>query len=439
MIDQADNHHPSDGPPRELGRGLLTRGQAEPAAAPTAPVAEKRPSPLSLSDRVRSLKLPDQPKQARSQGSWFPWLLCLLLGGISGYLGYRAYTTEPAAKTDDASLTKSSDPDAKAPELLPGQVALNAGGYVVPIRRVQIAPKVGGEVIELLKINGRELQEGDFVKKGQWLARLDRSKYEFEYQRMKALEAQAEADLKKLEAGGREEEKKQTNLAWQEAAEALKENEENRDLLKDEANRLRRSRQASSAEELVRVESRLVQAELKVQQVKLKMQQLEQVRDIMKRGREEDILRAKATLAHAVAQRDNAKYDLDMTEVVAPVTGIILKKNAEVGNTVRPEAFSNGLSASLCEMADLKELEVDVDISERDLTSVYRGQKCEVRTEAFPEKVYQGVVSRLWPEANRSKASVSARVRIDIPDNDVLLRPEMRARVAFLAKEKDKK
>ena len=90
-------------------------------------------------------------------------------------------------------------------------------------------------------------------------------------------------------------------------------------------------------------------------------------------------------------------------------------------------------------MADLKELEVDVDMSERDLTSFYRGQKCEVRTEAFPEKVYQGVVSRLWPEANRSKASVSARVRIDIPDNDVLLRPEMRARVAFLAKGKEKK
>ena len=50
MIDQADNHHPSDGPPRELGRGLLTRGQAEPAAAPTATVAETgiRVSPVRV-------------------------------------------------------------------------------------------------------------------------------------------------------------------------------------------------------------------------------------------------------------------------------------------------------------------------------------------------------------------------------------------------------
>ena len=98
MIEQADSRHPLiDGQPRDPGRGARTLAQGEPAPTPTVTVAEKRSTPLSLSDRVRSLKLPDQPKQARSQGSWFPWLLCLLLGGISGYLGYRAYTTEPAS------------------------------------------------------------------------------------------------------------------------------------------------------------------------------------------------------------------------------------------------------------------------------------------------------------------------------------------------------
>jgi len=152
--------------------------------------------------------------------------------------------------------------------------------------------------------------------------------------------------------------------------------------------------------------------------------------------RQEDIDEARHAYQYAVAQEANAKYDLDCTDIQAPVTGIILVKRAEVGNTVRPEAFSNGLSASLCDMADLKEMEVDVDVSERDLNRVFVNQKCEIRTEAFPDVVYRGQVARLMPEANRSKASVSVRVSIAVPNDDTLLRPEMRARVTFLAKEK---
>ena len=90
-------------------------------------------------------------------------------------------------------------------------------------------------------------------------------------------------------------------------------------------------------------------------------------------------------------------------------------------------------------MADVRDLEVDVDVSERDLDRVSGGQHCEVRTEAFPDKVYPGHVSRIMPEANRSKASVSVRVHIDVPEGDELVRPEMRARVAFLAKNADDK
>src|SRR5205823_14963476 len=138
-----------------------------------------------------------------------------------------------------------------------------------------------------------------------------------------------------------------------------------------------------------------------------KVEQQLQIHRLMQQGpRKEDIEKAKAAYTLACAQRDNAKYDLDNTEVRAPISGRILKKQAELGNTVRPEAFSNGLSASLCEIADVRDLEVDVDVSERDLDRVSGGQHCEVRTEAFPDKVYPGHVSRIMPEANRSKASV---------------------------------
>jgi multidrug resistance efflux pump len=256
------------------------------------------------------------------------------------------------------------------------------------------------------------------------LARLDRTKYEFAYRWMKAAADQAEAEYRKLEAGNREEEKLQ-------AAAALREAEHLRDQYKDEYLRLTRARSAHSAEELIRAESKLNQANFKVEQ-------LRQMAKIMEDGaRREDRDKAKAAWEHAAAQRDNAKYDLDSCDVVAPISGRILVKRAEVGNTVRPEAFSNGLSASLCEMADLRFLEVDVDVSERDLERVFVGQRCEIRTEAFPDRVYPGAVSRLMPEANRSKACVSVRVSINLPPDDRLVRPEMRARVSFLSPGKD--
>lgn len=380
---------------------------------------------LSLSDRVRTLRLPQDQSQA-ARTSPVGWLVALLFAATTGYLGYMVYTRpaegigQATAASPAAQSPGETPVGATSPQRPAGRVVLEAGGYVIPVRRAKVSPKVGGEVLELF------IEEGMRVKKGDVIARLDRTKLEFEYRRLAALAETAKADYEKQLKGNRPQE-----IAAAEAS--LRESEEMRDQLRDEVGRLRRSRLVTPVDELIRVESRLSQADFRVRQ-------LQEQYELMKAGyREEDIARAKAAYEQAVAQRDSAKYDLDNTEVVAPVTGVILAKRAEVGDTVRPEAFSNGLSASLCEMADLRNMEVDVDISERDLIRVHPGQKCEIRTEAFPDRMYQGVVDRLMPEANRSKASVSTRVRIIIPEDDNLLRPEMRARVSFLNDEETAK
>ena len=72
-----------------------------------------------------------------------------------------------------------------------------------------------------------------------------------------------------------------------------------------------------------------------------------------------------------------------------PIDGTILKKNAEEGNLVNPIAM-NG-SFSLCDLADLSDLEVELTIEERDISKVAVGQKCKVRTEAYPDRIYEGV------------------------------------------------
>lgn len=397
-------------PPKDAEVPLATRA--------SEPVPNGRP--LSLSDRVRSLRLPDQAARPPAP-SRLPWLLCLVLAGTCAYLGYRV-ANAPQPTADDAPAPTVTDATAGHGESAAPPVdsrGMTSGGFIVPVRRVQISPKVGGQAIKMF------FQENDFVKKGEVLAVIDPEKYQFAYDRMKAAADQARAEYEKMKNGWRDEEKAQAENSWREAM-------ENRDQLRDELDRLRRARNAASAEDLVKGESRLLQAGLKARQ-------LEEVFKMMTRGnREEDIAKAKAAWENAVAMRDDMKYDLDNTKVRAPIDGTILKKYAEEGNMVRPEAFSNGLSASLYDMADLKQLEVDIDVPERDIEAVHKGQRCEVWPEAFPKRVYGGYVSRLMPEAERSKASIYVRVRIEIPDDDDLLRPQMRARVRFL-KEDGKK
>lgn len=404
MSERMDNNHPSP--------------------SPVASQPEEAPRSLSLKDRVRSLRLTDNQTRRPSARAWLPWALVLVLGAGCAYLGYNAYLAGTAVDPEKQQASASADSQPRPADRPTGRIALGGvGGYIVPVQRVVVSPKVGGEVIELLKIDGRDIREGDVVEKGQWLAKLDRSKYEFEYQRAVAMTDQTWAEYEKLANGNRAEEIKQSEFALREA-------EHHVGQLLDEVSRLRRARTAASAEETYRLESRLSQAEAKAEQ-------LRQVHILMQKGwREEEISSRWAAYMQAEAQLANAKYDLDNTVVRAPIGGTILIKRAEVGNTVRPEAFSNGLSASLCEMADLAQMEVDVDVSERDLAAVFEGQDCEIRTEAPSDTIYKGTVARLMPEANRSKASVSVRVRIIVPPGDQHLRPELRARVTFLAKDK---
>jgi multidrug resistance efflux pump len=374
----------------------------------------------TLADRVRSLRLsPETVHKGQRRAARLPWLLCVLLSVTCAYLGYRAFVLTPtAAPPEEAKgATQVTAGTAAAPSGLSapaGRVALEAGGYVIPVKKFQVSPKVGGQITALF------IEEGMAVKKDQVIAKIDRSEYEFEYQRTKALVEQAQAKVKEMEKN-RPEEVERARAALDEAKAQLAQ-------LQDEAHRARQGGPGTTAEELVRVESRLSAARFRVQQLE---QEYKMMRDGQRQERKDQ---AKGELEHANAQFAKAEYNLNNCDVLAPVDGIILTKLAEVGDTVLPNVPSNGLSASICKMADLRDLEVDVDVSERDLDRITKGQECEIRTEAFPGKVYAGKVSRLMPEANRSKASVSVRVHIDIPPGDDILRPEMRARVTFLNK-----
>ena len=135
-----------------------------------------------------------------------------------------------------------------------------------------------------------------------------------------------------------------------------------------------------------------------------RVQRLQLALKLVEEGpRVERINVARAQVGQAEAELAKAEWRLDNCIIRAPISGTILKKNAEEGSLVNPIAMQGFYS--LCEMADLSDLEVELTIQERDISKIFKDQKCKVRAEAFPDRVYEGYVSRLMPTADRGQGS----------------------------------
>jgi HlyD family secretion protein len=159
--------------------------------------------------------------------------------------------------------------------------------------------------------------------------------------------------------------------------------------------------------------------------------------------RPEEIARAQGALSQAQGQLDYAKSQLDATVIRAPVTGTILDRTAEKGELITAQfasAAAGGPQGSVVSLADLNDLQVELDIAQADFSRLGPTQKGIVTTDAYPDKQYDGQIAQISPEANRQKATVQVKVQVLNPGKypDVQLRPEMNATVRFLASETPK-
>ena len=127
-----------------------------------------------------------------------------------------------------------------------------------------------------------------------------------------------------------------------------------------------------------------------------------------------------------------AKTFLDWTIIRSPINGVVLEKLVNPNELVVPQSFggTRGPSTALLAVADLKDLQVEIDVNEADLSKISLQQKCRVSPEAYPDKSYPGVVAEIAPEANRSKGTLQIKVQILNPDK--FLTPELSAKVDFL-------
>jgi RND family efflux transporter MFP subunit len=145
---------------------------------------------------------------------------------------------------------------------------------------------------------------------------------------------------------------------------------------------------------------------------------------------------ADATLAQAKADLVFVLAQLANTEIRAPFSGVVVKKMAEVGESVAPIPPGVNLSTSsgaIVALADLDTLEVEADVAEANVSKLTDAQPAQVAVEAVPDRRYRAVLRQVIPTADRTKATV--QVKVTILDKDKDLRPEMSATVTFLERE----
>jgi len=138
-------------------------------------------------------------------------------------------------------------------------------------------------------------------------------------------------------------------------------------------------------------------------------------------------------LAQAEADVSYARALLQNTVIKAPFGGTVVKKMAEVGESVAPIPPGVNISTSsgaVVALADLDTLEAEVDVSESNVAKLHDQQPAEVVVEAFPDRTYRAVLRQVIPTADRTKATVM--VKVTLLDRDDLLKPEMSAKVTFL-------
>jgi HlyD family secretion protein len=388
--------------------------------------------PAALSKKVKSLRLSETALRDGSSGSKLPWLLCLALTCSTAYFAWRAFTPpadSPLEKDSGVSAAGSRSLPApgstKSDGVKPGGVVLLSTGYVVPAHQILVSPKVNG-MVKYLRVHkpnqppdqGLVLEEGLRVTKGDILAQLEATDYESDVARCRAILASAEQRLST--------ERKNIPQEIDRAQAELDENITQRDYAKTALERNVRLSKTGSVSPI-----ELEKSQTDYDTARHRVERLERALDIIRGPRAERIKVAEADVNSARADLVKAEWRLDNCTIVAPITGTILKKNVEEGNIVNPVAF-NG-SFSVCDMADLSDLEVDMSIQERDIAQVFVNQRCVVRSRAYPDRPYDGRVSRLMPIADRAKGSVSVRVKIKIPaeEEGVFIKPEMSADVSF--------
>ncbi len=297
-------------------------------------------------------------------------------------------------------------------------VILNATGYIVAAHKIEVSSKVVGRVAWI------GVDKGDRVRAGQVLVRLEDEEYRAQLEQARGQFASLEAKLRQMETGSRPEEiaEAQANVGEARA---------------DVANaRVNLERVRKLASEAVMSRQALDDAQAKYDAAAARVNSLDKRYELVRLGpRREEIDAARGQVQQARGAVAFFETQLANTVIRAPVSGTILERAVERGEFVTNSFVGErGAKGYVVSLADLNDLEVELDISQSDFAKLGPRQRGWVTTDAYPDRKYEGAIRQISPEANRQKATVQVKVKIENPD--ALLRPDMNASVAFYSGEK---
>jgi RND family efflux transporter MFP subunit len=296
---------------------------------------------------LSSLRIDRSEKSANNSGwnrisKYLISIVAIIILLLLGYYGWtKLFSTDIEVNLVTVNRISPSESNA----------VLTASGYVVAQRKASVASKATGRLIYLAVV------EGDAVKKGQIIARLEDS------------DVKAELDQAKA------------NLQLNEAS------------LQDSKNSYERQEKLYALGGTSKSDLDAADANYK---------------------------RVLASISVAKAEVQGAEVALENTLIRAPFDGTVLTKDADVGEIVSPLGASSTSRAAVVTMADMSSLQVEADVSESNIERIKVGQDCEITLDAYPDSRYAGYVAKIVPTADRSKATVLVKIAFRKYDSKVL-------------------
>jgi HlyD family secretion protein len=326
---------------------------------------------------LSSLKQHRKGSPTRRRRRW-PWVVAAIV-----VIAIAAMLLVPRKLDVQSASVLTSYPSAQYAQL-------TASGYVVAQRRAAVSSKATGRLLEL------NVREGSPVKKGDLIGKIDAADVRA------ALAAAAAGVVQARATAG------QADAAVKQSQVEL------------------RNAQA----ELERVKGLQAQGFVSPQAVDTAQARHDAARAAVNAA-QAGLAAARAAVTQAQAQVQVQQVDQQNTEIRAPFDGVVLVKNANVGDMITPFSSATGTSGAVVTMADMGTLEVEADVSESNVGKVGIDQPVEIALDALPDARFRGSVARIVPTVDRAKATVMTKVRFEKLDARVL--PEMSARVVFLS------
>jgi len=312
--------------------------------------------PLNKSADLSALRI-DRQSGAGPRRYLYPAIATLCVAG-AGVLLFTRARGGVAFRAPEVTTTRAA-------LVTPTQAStiLTASGYIVARSKAEISPKTVGRIAWI------NLEEGQRVKKGELVARLESQE----------LDAQKKSALA------------QRDQALAQLANA----------------RLDRQRALELVEQKIGTQQAFDTADSQVKALE-------------------------AQVAANEAQARYYEEQIKNAEIYSPIDGVVTVKKAFLGETVAPQGFGGAGSAgaTFAIIVDLSSLEMEADINEQNVAKLVLGQPAEVALDAYPDRPYKARLRQIVPTADRQKGSV--KVKIELLDKDAKVLPEMSCRVVFL-------